>query len=112
VDRATFRKHFEMRVDLVQKGVDTIITMDLIRHSPARSYDWALLIAGDRDLVDPVRSVQDEGRRVVVAAPERAGVAIQLRRRADLFVTIDEPSLRTFFKRRRPSASAISAVAS
>jgi hypothetical protein len=48
---------------------------------------------------------------VVVAAPERAGVAIQLRRRADLFVTIDEPSLRTFFKRRR-SASAISAVAS
>jgi hypothetical protein len=56
--------------------------------------------------------VQDEGRRVVVAAPERAGVALQLRRRADMFVTIDEPGLRTFFKRRRPSAATVSAIAS
>ena len=87
-------------------------TMDLIRHSQSRSYDWALLIAGDRDLVDPVRSVQDEGRRVLVAAPPRAGVAIQLRRRADVFVTIDEPALRTFVKRRHPPASTVSSIAS
>jgi uncharacterized LabA/DUF88 family protein len=112
VDRAKFNKQFAMKFDLVQKGVDTIITMDLIRHSQSRNYDWALLIAGDRDLVDPVRSVQDDGRRVVVAAPERAGVAIQLRRRADMFVTIDTQALRTFVKRRRPSASATTAQAS
>ncbi len=100
VDLATFRKHFDMKPDLIQKGVDTIITMDLIGYSQSHNYEWALLIAGDRDLVDPVCRVQDDGHRVVVAIPEGAGIAPQLRRRADRFVTIDKPTLEQFLKPR------------
>jgi uncharacterized LabA/DUF88 family protein len=107
VDLATFKKHFEMRPDLIQKGVDTLITMDLIGHSRSHSYEWALLIAGDHDLVDPVRSVENDGHRVVVAVPEGAGIAPTLRRRADKFVTIDQSSLRSFLKTRSSTAAKV-----
>jgi uncharacterized LabA/DUF88 family protein len=108
VDLARFRKHFEMRPDLIQKGVDTLITMDLIGHSQSHNYEWALLIAGDQDLVDPVRSIQNDGHRVVIAVPEGAGIAPKLRRRADRFVTIDQPTLLSFLGTRRETASNVS----
>jgi uncharacterized LabA/DUF88 family protein len=57
VDPTTFEAHFDMKPDLIQKGVDTLITMDLIHHSDSNNYAWALLVAGDRDLVEPVWSV-------------------------------------------------------
>ena len=101
VELATFKRHFEMKPDVLQKGVDTLITMDLIAHSQSHNYAWALLIAGDRDLVDPVRSAQNDGHRVVVAIPEGAGIAPQLRRRADEFVTIDPATLSRFLTPRR-----------
>jgi uncharacterized LabA/DUF88 family protein len=112
VDVASFARHFEMKPDVIQKGVDTLITMDLIGHSQSSNYEWALLIAGDRDLVQPVWSVQDHGRRVVVAIPKGAGIAPELRRRADQFVTIDEPTLRTFVKARADAAPKLAAIAS
>lgn len=108
VDLATFRKHFEMRPDLIQKGVDTLITMDLIGHSLSNNYAWALLIAGDQDLVDPVRSVQNDGHQVVIAIPEGAGIAPMLRRRADKLVTIGGPTLRTFLKTRSVTMPTVS----
>jgi uncharacterized LabA/DUF88 family protein len=107
IDLAAFKKHFEMKPEIVQKGVDTLITMDLIGRSQLNSYDWALVITGDRDLVDPVRSIQDNGHRVVLAAPTGAGIAPQLRRRADKFVTIDKPTLQQFLKPRRVPTTAV-----
>lgn len=67
----------------VQKGVDTLIVLDMVRLAQKRAYDVALLIAGDRDLLEAVRAVQDEGRLVGLLYPEGAGVAPELRRAAD-----------------------------
>lgn len=93
VEMTEFSKHFQLRPDVTQKGVDALITLDLVHHSDRRSYDWALLVAGDRDLVEAVRNVQNDGRHVVVAVPQGAGLAPELRRRADQLRVIDLTTL-------------------
>jgi uncharacterized LabA/DUF88 family protein len=37
-----------------QKGVDARIVLDAIKLAEPRAYDWAILIAGDRDLTEAI----------------------------------------------------------
>ncbi len=91
---AEFGRHFTWRPDRTQKGVDTLIVLDLVRLAGRGVCSTALLIAGDRDLAEAVRTAQDFGVRVVIAVPPGQGLADELRRLADQVVTIDEPALR------------------
>lgn len=95
VDEDQFGQHFSMRPEVRQKGVDTRLTLDLVRLAQRRVYDTALLLAGDRDLAEPVRVAQDEGAFVTLAAPLRAGIANELRQLVDLHVKLDADDLRT-----------------
>jgi uncharacterized LabA/DUF88 family protein len=95
VDEDEFGRHFSMRPEVRQKGVDTRLTLDLVRLAQRRVYDTALLLAGDRDLAEPVRIAQDEGALVLSAAPERAGIANELRQLVDLHLELDTDDLRT-----------------
>lgn len=94
VDMKKFTEHFQFRNEISQKGVDTLIALDLVRLAQRPAYDTAILITGDRDLAEPVRVAQDEGRRVIVAAPPDAHIATELRQLADELVEIDEASLK------------------
>lgn len=98
VDLVEFKKLFEMKPELTQKGVDALITLDLVHHADKGSYDWALLMAGDKDLVEAVWNVQDEGKHVVIAAPTGAGIAPELRRAADLLVEVKADVLAKIIK--------------
>lgn len=93
VDMAQFTRHFEFRTEATQKGVDTLMALDLVRLAQRRAYHTAVLITGDRDLAEAVRVAQDEGRRVVIAAPPKAHVATELRQLVDQYVEIVEASL-------------------
>lgn len=95
VDEEEFGQHFSMRPELRQKGVDTRLTLDLVRLAQRRVYDTALLFAGDRDLAEPVRIAQDEGALVTLATPARAGIAGELRQLVDLHVELDASDLST-----------------
>ena len=53
-----------------------------------------VLVAGDRDLAEVVRAVQDFGIRVLVASPNRASVAQELAQLADVIIDISEESVR------------------
>ncbi len=97
LDRAKFEEHFTFRPDLGQKGVDTRIALDLVRLAQRHAYDMGVLIAGDRDLAEPVRLAQDEGRRIVVAAPEKASVAIELKQLADEVIELTPSILLSMF---------------
>lgn len=99
VDVATFETYFTFKPDLIQKGVDALITLDLVNLTSA--YSWAVLIAGDKDLVEPVWTAQDEGCRVTLAVPSGAGVARELRRQADEFLTIPDDILEKVLPARR-----------
>ena len=98
VDLKTFEQHFQFRPELGQKGVDTRITLDLVRLAQRHVYDTAVLVAGDRDLAEPVRVAQDEGRRVILAIPHGAGLADELRQLADEVRTLEDETLRGLFE--------------
>jgi uncharacterized LabA/DUF88 family protein len=98
VDLAEFEKHFQFRPQLGQKGVDTRITLDLVALAQRHAYDVGVLIAGDRDLAEPVRVAQEQGRRIIVAIPGGAGIAMELRQIADRVIMLDAAELGPMFE--------------
>jgi uncharacterized LabA/DUF88 family protein len=97
VDERDFKKHFEFRPELEQKGVDTRITLDIVRLAQRRVYDAAILVAGDRDLAEPVRLAQEEGCRVILVVPEGGSAAWELRQIVDEVRPISESELEDLF---------------
>lgn len=47
-----------------QKGVDVLISIDMISKAYENHYDIAVLLSGDEDLLDIVNAVKDTGKRV------------------------------------------------
>jgi uncharacterized LabA/DUF88 family protein len=66
-----------------QKGVDTLLVLDMVRLVQQGSCGAILLIAGDRDLAEAVRAIQGLGATVILAHPEHAPIASELRDLAD-----------------------------
>jgi uncharacterized LabA/DUF88 family protein len=95
---ANFEKHFTFMPERQQKGVDALLTLDLVHLAEKGAYEWAVLVAGDRDFAEVVWVAQDEGRRIVVAVPTLKDLAPQLRRGADDVVVIDPKVLSGFLK--------------
>jgi len=106
VDLAVFERHFEFRSELTQKGVDSLMTLDLVNLARDRAVDAILLVSGDRDLEEPMRVAQGVGCTVVLAYPPRAGVATTLRQLADAQLEIDPSDLRQMLVPVAPAAPA------
>jgi len=45
-----------------EKGIDIMLTTDLLTHSFKHNYDTAILVAGDSDYVDAIQAVKNNGR--------------------------------------------------
>ncbi|GFN40235.1 MAG: NYN domain-containing protein [Marine Group I thaumarchaeote] len=54
-----------------QKGVDTLIALDMLSKAYENHYDVAVLLAGDEDFLDVVNSVKNAGKRVFGAFFEK-----------------------------------------
>jgi len=102
VSLADFEKHFRFRSELEQKGVDALMTLDLVHLSRDRAADAILLVSGDRDLEEAVRVAQGVGCKVVLAHPPAAGVARALRQLADAQLSIEAVDLRRMLVPVRP----------
>ena len=85
-----FERHWSFRSERQQKGVDTLIALDMVRLAGRFGYSTAVLVAGDRDLAEAVRAAQDFGAQVFVATPNRASVARELAQLADDVIHIPE----------------------
>lgn len=97
---ANFEQRFRFMPERQQKGVDTLITLDLVRLAQQGAYGTGILIAGDRDLAEAVRVAQAMGRRVVVAHPAGDGIATELRQLADQVQPISEDELKQMLQAR------------
>jgi len=54
-----------------QKGVDTLMVLDLVRMAQQKAFDAALIVAGDRDFAEALRVIADDySRRVVLMGVE------------------------------------------
>jgi uncharacterized LabA/DUF88 family protein len=75
-----------------QKGVDTLIAVDVLVGAFTNLFSVAILVAGDADFVPVVNEVKRRGVMVVVAASEAdKSVSEDLKRSADRFVDISNP---------------------
>ncbi|MDQ3990463.1 MAG: NYN domain-containing protein [Actinomycetota bacterium] len=92
---AAFNRHWTWRPDRRQKGVDTLITLDLVRLAQRSVFRTAVLLAGDRDLAEPVRTAQDAGCQVIVATiGGQASLAKELAQLADEVIEIPQDNLK------------------
>ncbi len=47
-----------------QKGVDILLSIDMLGKAYEDQYEWAMLLSGDDDYVDLVKAVKNRGKRV------------------------------------------------
>jgi uncharacterized LabA/DUF88 family protein len=99
---ADFEQRFQFLPERQQKGVDTLITLDLVRLAQQPAYGTGVLIAGDRDLAEAVRTAQALGRRIVVAHPAGDTIATELRQLADRVVRISGDEVASMFEAHAP----------
>lgn len=98
----TFNAHWTWRADRTQKGVDTLITLDLVRLAQRGAFRTAVLVAGDQDLAEPVRTAQDAGCRVLIATVgSQASLAKELAQLADEIIEIPPDNLKQMITVRR-----------
>ena len=83
-----------------QKGVDTLIALDIVRLASRSVYATAVLIAGDRDLAEAIRTAQDHGVRVIIATPDRQSVAQEVSQLADDIIDIPASDVQSMFRPR------------
>lgn len=76
-----------------QKGVDTLLVLDLVMLAQQGKIDKAVLITGDGDFTEAVRVAQNLGTRVSVATPNRNSVARDLSKLADNIIDLDQETL-------------------
>ena len=89
-----FEKNWKFYPTAQQKGVDTLIALDMVRLASRSAFGTAILISGDRDLAEVVRTVQDYGITVIIATPNRKSVAAEVLQIADGIVEIDSRDVR------------------
>ena len=71
-----------------QKGVDTLIAVDMLVGAFSELFDVAVLVAGDADFTPVVEEVRRRGVMVVIAGVD-GSVSDDLRRVADRYIEID-----------------------
>ena len=71
-----------------QKGVDTLIAVDMLVGAFSGLFDVAVLVAGDADFIPVVEEVRRRGAMVAVAGVSTS-VSGDLRRVADRYIELD-----------------------
>ena len=89
-----FDRNWTFRPNRQQKGVDTLITLDMVRLAGRSVCETMVLVAGDRDFAEVVRATQDFGIRVLVATPRRTSVSREVAQLADDVIDITDDELR------------------
>ena len=102
-----FNQHWEFRPERKQKGVDTLIALDMVRFAGQKVFDTAVLISGDQDLAGAVQTTQDMGCRVVIATPGEGSVSKELKKLADEVIIFSQNDLKTMVGKRKPKASSL-----
>ncbi|GIF41930.1 NYN domain-containing protein [Actinoplanes xinjiangensis] len=87
IDYQELMRHFQPEAIYQQKGVDSLIVLDMVRLVQQGACSHVMLMAGDRDLAESVRAVQQLGATVTLAFPKGAPVATEVRNLADEVVT-------------------------
>ena len=72
---------------MVEKGVDVMIAIDLVKNAYEDLYDTAILVSGDGDFYPAIQAVKDVGKHVEVAA-FKSNMSAEAARVADLHLNL------------------------
>ena len=97
---AEFRNHWQFRSRIEQKGVDTLLALDLVNFANRSGSGTAVVIAGDLDLAEAVRQARSFGVKVLVATPDQNTVARELKQLADGIMSIAAADLQRMLQSR------------
>lgn len=90
----TERQAGTSRARFEQKGVDTLMVLDLLRMAQQGAFDIAVVVAGDRDLAEALRVIADDyARRVILYEVPGSEAHKELKHVADDFGEIPDHML-------------------
>lgn len=89
---------------LTQKGVDTLITIDMLTKAYTNQYDVAVLLTGDADFLDLVYEVKNTGKQIWGAFFEK-NVSEPLRESFDKEHILVDAFLGSMMNKKPPSAA-------
>ncbi|MHA6711118.1 LabA-like NYN domain-containing protein [Dehalococcoides mccartyi] len=84
-----------------EKGVDVLLSTDMLSHGFKNNFDTAILVAGDSDFVSALQAVKDNGKNVEVALFGKESTSVELRKVADKIIAVDGRLLRNCWKQQR-----------
>jgi uncharacterized LabA/DUF88 family protein len=85
-----------------EKGIDIMLTTDLLTHSFKKNYDLAILVARDTDYVGAIQAVKNNGQNLEIALFGKETGSRTLRDVADHVIPFDSQLLRNCWKNNHP----------
>ena len=70
-----------------QKGVDVQLAVDLVDFSHKETYDICVLLSGDIDLLESVKTAKNMGKQIIIFGDDSV-TAEEMKRYADMFIDI------------------------
>jgi uncharacterized LabA/DUF88 family protein len=83
-----------------EKGIDVMLTTDILLHCFRGTYDTLVLVGGDTDMADALQAVKDMGRHVEVALFGGPWTSQMLRDVADRVIKVDGNYLKGCWKQK------------
>ncbi len=72
---------------IFQKGVDVQLAVDLVEFAYKNAFDIAVILSGDIDLIESIRTAKNLGKHVIIFGNKDV-TAIEIRREADFFIDL------------------------
>lgn len=72
---------------IFQKGVDVQLAVDLVEFAYKNTFDIAVILSGDIDLIESVRTTKNLGKHVIIFGDESV-TSVEMRRDADMFINL------------------------
>lgn len=73
----------------VTKGVDVSLATEMLQLAHNDAYETAILVSGDEDYIQTIRYVQNQGKRVIVAAFEDS-IRRNVKKTANDYICLDD----------------------
>ncbi|MEK6921394.1 MAG: NYN domain-containing protein [Nanoarchaeota archaeon] len=70
---------------IFQKGVDVQLAVDLVSFAHQNIYDIAVVLTGDIDLLESLKTVKNLGKQVILFSHYK-NVAVEMKREADMYI--------------------------
>lgn len=83
-----------------QKGVDVLLSVDLVSLAARGDIQYAVLVAPDADFVPAVKAAKNNGTVVFLAAGETPPPSWDLRKECDQFIALENEKLQTLQRER------------